>query len=350
MIKHFVLLAAAALCAQPVFASADKLVVGDPAPRLDVGKWVKGEPVKSFDKDHIYVVEFWATWCGPCRVSIPHLTEMQKANKDVTFIGVSVWENDQGDVVPFVDKMGDKMAYRVAMDNVANGGEARDGVMAKTWMAAAKQPGIPTAFVVNKEGRIAWIGHPMALEAPLAKIIAGKWDIEAVAKANAVEQEITAALKAKDSKAAIAAIDRVIALDASREAQHGFTKFRLLLGDKNYADAYAYGAKLVDGALNNDSEALNMIAWTIVDPKSTNLEKRDLQLAMKAAVRANDLAKGKSPAILDTLAKVHFDSGEIAKAVEVQQKAVDLAEDPEMKDELSQRLEQYKKASGKPKG
>jgi thiol-disulfide isomerase/thioredoxin len=355
MFKHLILLAAAALCAQPAFATTAKLGVGDPAPKIDVSKWVKGDAVPSFEKNRIYVVEFWATWCGPCRVSIPHLTEMQKKNKDVTFIGVSVWENDTNGVAPFVDKMGDKMGYRVAMDDVPSGGSGQEGAMAKTWMAAASQPGIPTAFVVNKEGRIAWIGHPMNLEAPLAKIVAGTWDIEKFAKVQAAEPEITKALKSKDFKAALAAIDRVVALDASMESKYGPMKFKLLLADKNYADAYAYGETLVNGGAfkelpaNEAADALNGIAWTIVDPKSTNLEKRDLALAMKAALRANELTQGKNPAILDTLAKVHFDSGDVAKAIEVQQKAVDLADDPDMKEELSQRLEQYKKAS-KPKG
>jgi len=50
--------------------------------------------VKGFDKDKTYVVEFWATWCGPCKATIPHLTKLQKEHPDVTFIGVSVFEND----------------------------------------------------------------------------------------------------------------------------------------------------------------------------------------------------------------------------------------------------------------
>ena len=51
--------------------------------------------------------------------------------------------------------------------------------MAKTWMQAAGQNGIPTAFVVNKESRIAWIGHPMTIDSPLSKVVAGEWDIQA---------------------------------------------------------------------------------------------------------------------------------------------------------------------------
>ena len=80
---------------------SDKLSIGDAAPALEATKWLQGKEVKKFEKDKVYVVEFWATWCPPCRTSIPHLTELQKKNKDVTFIGVSAFENDQKQVEPF---------------------------------------------------------------------------------------------------------------------------------------------------------------------------------------------------------------------------------------------------------
>lgn len=157
-------------------AGADDLGIGDSAPKLEVKEFVKGDEVKSFEKGKIYVVEFWATWCGPCRTSIPHLTELQKKNKDVVFIGVSVWESDQKKVKPFVEEMGEKMDYRVALDEVGDG-KANEGKMSKNWMQAAKQDGIPTAFIVNGDGKIAWIGHPREMEKPLGQIVAGKWDI-----------------------------------------------------------------------------------------------------------------------------------------------------------------------------
>src|SRR5438105_2768393 len=102
-------------------APAATLKVGDPAPPIKVAGWAKGEPVKQFEKGKVYVVEFWATWCGPCRQSIPHLTELSKKYKGkVTFTGVSVWENPRGQaavyvpkVKSFVNEMGEKMAYNV---------------------------------------------------------------------------------------------------------------------------------------------------------------------------------------------------------------------------------------------
>src|SRR5436309_778886 len=71
-----------------------KLGIGDAAPKLALKEFVKGEPVKTFEKDTTYVLEFWATWCGPCKDAIPHVTELQKKNPKVVFIGVNVWEQD----------------------------------------------------------------------------------------------------------------------------------------------------------------------------------------------------------------------------------------------------------------
>src|SRR5262245_3707525 len=77
--------------AAPAFAKG--LAVGDKAPPLTIGKWLKGTPVDVTrgGKDDVYIVEFWATWCGPCKQSIPHLSELQNYFKDkkVTFVSIS---------------------------------------------------------------------------------------------------------------------------------------------------------------------------------------------------------------------------------------------------------------------
>jgi thiol-disulfide isomerase/thioredoxin len=139
------------------------LKVGDSAPKLQVGSWVQGKPVEGFEAGKAYLVEFWATWCGPCITSIPHLDALHRKFKDrgLVVIGQNVWEHDESLVEPFVRKMGEKMTYRVALDDKS---QQSKGAMAVTWMEAADRKGIPVAFLVNREGRIVWVGHPMALE------------------------------------------------------------------------------------------------------------------------------------------------------------------------------------------
>src|SRR5580765_4057675 len=160
-------------------AAEPTLKVGEPAPKLQIGKCVQGEPVKELQKGKAYIVEFWATWCGPCRVSIPHLNEIHNRfkSKGLIVIGQDCWEQDESLVAPFVKKMGDKMTYRVALDDKKG---SEKGKMAETWMEAAGQHGIPTAFLVDLKGLIAWIGHPMELkDEVIEKVLSGKFDVAA---------------------------------------------------------------------------------------------------------------------------------------------------------------------------
>jgi hypothetical protein len=101
---------------------------------------------------------------------------LQKKFKQVTFIGVSI-DDEVDKVKPFVDTMGDKMDYRVAID-------ARDGKhgrMTQTWLDASGQEGIPAAYIINGDGKVAWIGLPNEMDQPLKQIVDGEWDL--VAKA-----------------------------------------------------------------------------------------------------------------------------------------------------------------------
>ncbi len=147
------------------------LKVGDKAPALTVDKWVKGKDVKGFEKGKVYIVEFWATWCKPCRDSIPHLTQTQHDYKDITVIGIAASESKPKDgdadkrlegLEKFVKEQGDKMDYRVAYDSKR--------AMSDTWMTPAGQNGIPCAFIVDGEGKIAYIGHPMEMDDAIAKL------------------------------------------------------------------------------------------------------------------------------------------------------------------------------------
>jgi thiol-disulfide isomerase/thioredoxin len=161
--------------------SAGSLGIGDPAPALQAGAWIQGEPVTEFAPDKVYLVEFWATWCGPCVQSVPHLNEIAAAydGKGLVVIGQNISEPDESRVKPFVEKMGDKMSCRVALDDKS---QMEKGAMATTWLKASGATGIPVAFLVGKDGKIAWIGHPMELEGSvIEQVLAGTFDVEQAA-------------------------------------------------------------------------------------------------------------------------------------------------------------------------
>ena len=190
------------------------ITIGDPAPSLKTAKWVKGAAVPEFKKGRMYVVEFWATWCNPCREGIPHLTELAKKYSDkVSFVGVSVWEslgnNEDASkkVSAFVKSMGDKMDYHVAADGQKN-------VIADAWMKRASEGGLPTSFIIDGEGKIAWIGGLPQLDAVLEKVVAGTFDVAAAREQREVQvgimRPIDEAIAKKDFKAAVKAIDHAV--------------------------------------------------------------------------------------------------------------------------------------------
>jgi hypothetical protein len=78
--------------------------------------------------------------------------------------------------------MGDKMTYRVALDDKTS---QKDGQMAKTWMEAAGLDGIPSAFLVDTKGTIAWIGYPMELKDDIIQnALSGKSQVSKRAEPN----------------------------------------------------------------------------------------------------------------------------------------------------------------------
>ncbi|MFA6043848.1 MAG: redoxin domain-containing protein [Phycisphaerales bacterium] len=346
-------------------AKDEVLKVGSMAPRIKVDKWVKGDKIEKFDNDHAYVVEFWATWCPPCKKSIPHLGEMAEKYKDknVKFIGVSVWEENQpakeGEtylqrVDEFANKgpLSSKMTYNVAYDG-------DQGEMANTWMRASHSNGIPTAFVVDKTQHIVWIGHPLdkEFEGVVEKVVGGTYDTkaaadkatkaaEAEAKAKKIIPDLRAALQAEDGDKAMKSADELMALDNEQYAGAGVAVFNMMLNSgKDPAPAYAYGSKLAEGPLKDNAEALNALAWTIVDPEHPVTNPK-VDVAVKIADRAVEVTKGQDAAILDTQARAYFVKGDTAKAITIQEKVVAMA-DADLKEQATKTLEEYKAKAGK---
>lgn len=355
--------------------------LGDPAAPLVIAEWTKGGPVDmAADTNKIYVVEFWATWCPPCRTSIPHLTEVQKEFKDkgVVIIGVSDEEKDV--VSKFVKRMGDKMDYVVALDKDR---KTSDGYM-KTYGVG----GIPHAFIV-RHGKIVWHGHPMAgMEDVLKDIISGQYNLATARKRMAAQEqlqkfyemamqgadkaeltEMGAKLETLDKEIggiepgekfkaseviemvkfqkAVMAYQRAIAagkseteldtlgenLKAAAPRDFNYDEFKNDVALRaTFNDYYRAVAgirdtnsipdltKKLENTKSRNARMLNEYAWAILTDE--DVKTRDVVLATKLAKTAVDAGGSDEPGIIDTYARALFDSGDTARAIEWQKKAI----------------------------
>lgn len=307
--KNRSLLATALGLAATLIAHAAQL--GDPAKPLSLVKTVKGTAVDlaAGKGKQVYVVEFWATWCGPCRTSIPHLTELQKRFKDqgVTVVGIS--DETEDEVRPFVQKMGAKMDYSVALDD--------NRKTSKDYMAAYQQNGIPTAFVVDQQGRIAWVGHPMdGLDKAIEQIVAGQYDLAAA-------QKEFAGRAAREVR--------------MQELNKAFGKYMEVAAKPDATGLAALGKSLVTLA-EKDPQILNAIAWNVLT--SPDIKTRDMAFVLQVAEAAVEASGGKEAAILDTYARALFDNGKKSEAVLQQKKAIEIAPEAK-KSQLEAALRKY---------
>ena len=134
-----------------------------PYPDMDIAGlpevWLQGEPIKSWEKDHVYVFEFWATWCGPCLAAMPHMEELHQALDStgrVHIVGVNVSDRKSPDELKkFLANRPKKVTYTIAVD-VNN---ARSSAV---WLNPLKVRGIPFVIAV-KNGKLIWKGHPVRL-------------------------------------------------------------------------------------------------------------------------------------------------------------------------------------------
>jgi len=304
-----------------------KLKVGDKAPPVKVTKWLQGKEVSSFAEGKVYVMEFWATWCGPCIVMMPHMSELQAEYKDkgVTFVGFTS-KDDRGNnlekVQAFVEKRGPKLGYTFAY---ADDRETNDA-----WMKAAGRNGIPCCFVVDKAGKIAYIGHPMYLDVVLPKVVAGKWteaDTDALAK---VEEDANATFKAAFGQDAEAGLRALAEFDKKHPELAGIPYFNgprvsLLLKTKQTDEAKKKAEALIAKAIKQDDPtALTGVSGAL--RAGAGDDKGVLALSLKAAEAALKVAGDKDIFVLLTVAEAHFANKDVAKAKEFGAKAVAAAE------------------------
>lgn len=340
----------AALLMAGVVAHAATLKLGDAAPPLQTGQWLQGAPLPGLDTNHVYLLVFWTATYDPCQVALARINGIAEMYQDkgLVAIGQDVYEKNEDGIPAYLKKMGKRLTYRVALDDKSRDPE---GAMFATWMKAADQTNVPVAFVVDRQGKIAWMGHPMALEQTvLDKILANEFDVAAhareVAKQQAQQQQeqtlaqkLSQALQARDWDAADAVTKELEnSLPPSARYQMGAIRLRIAFGRKDFTSGYQLAGALSD-AFPNDIYLQNQLAWTLAT--TSGLDSTGLALTEKIAGRANAAASGRIPGVLDTLARAQFLNGHTNEAVVTEQKAVE-AESLEGRAALMKCLEAYR--------
>lgn len=279
--------------------------LGEPAAPLMIAEWLKGEPVKLEDgKDKtVYVLVFWQTICPHCRASLPFLSEMQRKYRDQGVVFIAICAESTDKIKEFMVEHGEKMDFTVAAD--------RGQATIRLYMRAVHTSEIPHAFVIDKAGNMVWHGHPLSgLDKTIAGVLDGTYDIETGRR-----------------------------METARNLKTLY--LQLIRSPGKLAQAEQIGRQAVEYG-KDDVLLMNDLAWKIAT--EPGLIKRDLELAMRAAQAAYEGCHGKNPEVLDTYARVLFDSSKKEDAVKFQREAVNFASTEESKQEYQKTLEKYEEA------
>lgn len=137
---------------------AEKNLQGQPGPEIVVERWITDQPST---EGKVLVIDFWATWCPPCRDSIPHANELAEMfPDDVAIIGIS---NEKPD-----DFAAGMEEYNLALENFEYSLALDPEGRAARFVGVQ---GIPHVIVMSSDGIVRWQGMPQNLTADTLRAI-----------------------------------------------------------------------------------------------------------------------------------------------------------------------------------
>jgi len=212
------------------WVAPEELQIGMKAPPIVAERWVTDlERSPDSEDGQVLVLDFWATWCGPCLVQMPKLAELQRelGSDQVRFVAISnePWEAVEAFLARGVNGgNGPSPGEQLTETSKTIGiGVDRDGETFRAYMVATGMRAIPTAFIIGRTGEVEWIGASEEIESILPQILDGTWDRAAFAERFAgikrayVEfSRIQELLSTGDTESARQLIDELIPLADSR--------------------------------------------------------------------------------------------------------------------------------------
>ncbi|MBP2444020.1 TlpA disulfide reductase family protein [Rhizobium leguminosarum] len=205
--------------------------IGSPAPSIKVKAWLRGDGISNFQLGKINVLEFFSTTCIGCGPALARLAQLQEKYSDIGVEVIAIAANEKAATADKARAQVDAWVTEWLPNTNMRIGFDFSAEMDKHWMKASLSFRVPRAFIVDRDGSIAFIGKTSLLDEVLPKVIDGSWLASAEAKNaekariaegesdgsyNALRDRIRAATEIEDWKTALAAFEEGINLFPDR--------------------------------------------------------------------------------------------------------------------------------------
>lgn len=332
------------------FQKIREMKIGDTAPMLNIDKWYNSSAIETFEEGTVYVVEFWASWCGPCRKSIPHLNQLQQEfGDDLVVIGVAASERGGPEKLEqlLATKL-NELSYPIAY--------TQNPQPFNDYMRAANNTGLPWAFIVDRAGKIAWWGQPFysLFESTLRSVMSGTFvpqtgEKPVYAKKEAMgilwdtQDSFWGAYGDEDWDRAVELGKTLLAANNELFYYESASLFDLLYSRQNKrTEAMQLATELENGLLMSKPEGLYVIANAILD--ATNPSEDDIRYGVHVARKAVALTFNENPTTNILFSKLLYKSGDTEGALSTLRGLQNKIDDEDLKEEYNQLMKTFQSA------